>query len=144
MFIWDDGSLEILNVTRADEGRYTCFAENDRGKANSTGSLIVTGKELMKCFIQSNVSSAAGASNHLGDSSPLNSPDLQMSTVVELWPLSCVTAHELDPQSLPKGEGKRGLIENRCNETRVRLGLHPAQCNVFRGMEWVINVREFD
>eukprot|EP00064_Thunnus_orientalis_P007189 superscaffoldBa00000784_g7208 len=42
VFIWEDGSLEILNVTRADEGRYTCFAENDRGKANSTGSLLVT------------------------------------------------------------------------------------------------------
>nr|XP_061826414.1 contactin-1a-like isoform X3 [Nerophis lumbriciformis] len=42
VFIWDDGSLEILNVTRADEGRYTCFAQNDRGKANSTGSLSVT------------------------------------------------------------------------------------------------------
>ncbi|XP_072291729.1 contactin-1a-like [Eucyclogobius newberryi] len=42
VFIWEDGSLEILNVTRADEGRYTCFAENDRGKSNSTGSLLVT------------------------------------------------------------------------------------------------------
>lgn len=42
VFIWEDGSLEILNVTRADEGTYTCFAENDRGKANSTGSLLVT------------------------------------------------------------------------------------------------------
>lgn len=42
IFIWEDGSLEILNITRADEGRYTCFAENDRGKANSTGSLMVT------------------------------------------------------------------------------------------------------
>ncbi|KAM7002150.1 contactin-1a isoform 1-T4 [Tautogolabrus adspersus] len=42
VFIWEDGSLEILNVTQADEGRYTCFAENDRGKANSTGSLLVT------------------------------------------------------------------------------------------------------
>lgn len=42
VFILEDGSLEILNVTRADEGRYTCFAENDRGKANSTGSLLVT------------------------------------------------------------------------------------------------------
>ncbi|XP_068169089.1 contactin-1a-like isoform X1 [Antennarius striatus] len=42
VFVWEDGSLEILNVTRADEGRYTCFAENDRGKANSTGSLLVT------------------------------------------------------------------------------------------------------
>uniref|UniRef100_UPI003AACDCA7 contactin-1a-like n=1 Tax=Centroberyx gerrardi TaxID=166262 RepID=UPI003AACDCA7 len=42
VLIWEDGSLEILNVTRADEGRYTCFAENDRGKANSTGSLSIT------------------------------------------------------------------------------------------------------
>lgn len=44
VLIWEDGSLEIRNVTRDDEGRYTCFAENDRGKANSTGSLVVTGK----------------------------------------------------------------------------------------------------
>ncbi|XP_061629743.1 contactin-1a isoform X1 [Phyllopteryx taeniolatus] len=42
MFIWEDGSLEILNVTRTDEGRYTCFAHNNLGKANSTGSLTVT------------------------------------------------------------------------------------------------------
>ncbi|GAA6064922.1 contactin-1a, partial [Tachysurus ichikawai] len=42
IFIWEDGSLEIHNVTKSDEGRYTCFAENDRGKANSTGSLSVT------------------------------------------------------------------------------------------------------
>ncbi|KAJ8382833.1 hypothetical protein SKAU_G00036110 [Synaphobranchus kaupii] len=40
--IWYDGSLEILNVTKMDEGRYTCFAENEMGKANSTGSLSVT------------------------------------------------------------------------------------------------------
>ncbi|CAJ1056293.1 contactin-1a-like isoform X3 [Xyrichtys novacula] len=42
VFILEDGSLEILNVTRADEGRYTCFAQNDWGEANSTGSLVVT------------------------------------------------------------------------------------------------------
>ncbi|KAM9312647.1 contactin-1 [Gastrophryne carolinensis] len=40
--IWDDGSLEIINVTLLDEGSYTCFAENDRGKANSTGTVSVT------------------------------------------------------------------------------------------------------
>ncbi|KAI1883426.1 hypothetical protein AGOR_G00231310 [Albula goreensis] len=40
--IWQDGSLEILNATKMDEGRYTCFAENDRGKANSTGALTIT------------------------------------------------------------------------------------------------------
>uniref|UniRef100_A0A1A8NW40 Contactin 1 n=3 Tax=Nothobranchius pienaari TaxID=704102 RepID=A0A1A8NW40_9TELE len=42
VFIWEDGSLEILDVTQADAGRYTCFAENDLGKANSTRPLLVT------------------------------------------------------------------------------------------------------
>ncbi|XP_076862840.1 contactin 1b [Brachyhypopomus gauderio] len=42
MLIWDDGSLEILNVTKNDEGSYTCYAENDRGKDNSTGILSIT------------------------------------------------------------------------------------------------------
>ncbi|KAM4676290.1 contactin-1 [Discoglossus pictus] len=42
MSIWDDGSLEIINITKLDEGSYTCFVENDRGKANSTGTLSVT------------------------------------------------------------------------------------------------------
>ncbi|KAM4747400.1 contactin-1 [Rhinophrynus dorsalis] len=37
-----DGSLEIINITKLDEGSYTCFAENDRGKANNTGTLSVT------------------------------------------------------------------------------------------------------
>uniref|UniRef100_A0A3B3SFI3 Contactin 1b n=1 Tax=Paramormyrops kingsleyae TaxID=1676925 RepID=A0A3B3SFI3_9TELE len=41
--VWDDGSLEIFNATKADEGMYTCFAENDRGKGNSTGTLSITG-----------------------------------------------------------------------------------------------------
>ncbi|KAG9342245.1 hypothetical protein JZ751_016747 [Albula glossodonta] len=40
--IWYDGSLEIFNVTKMDEGPYTCFAENNRGKANSTGTLSIT------------------------------------------------------------------------------------------------------
>lgn len=43
--IWEDGSLEINNITRNDGGIYTCFAENNRGKANSTGTLVITGKE---------------------------------------------------------------------------------------------------
>ncbi|XP_007244394.3 contactin-1a [Astyanax mexicanus] len=42
IFIWEDGSLEIRNVTKSDEGKYTCFAENDKGRANSTGSFLVT------------------------------------------------------------------------------------------------------
>lgn len=42
IFIWEDGSLEILNVTRDDEGKYTCFAENNLGVDYSIGSLSVT------------------------------------------------------------------------------------------------------
>ncbi|XP_041837223.1 contactin-2 [Melanotaenia boesemani] len=36
-----DGVLWIHNISRADEGKYTCFAENNLGKANSTGHLSV-------------------------------------------------------------------------------------------------------
>ncbi|KAM8867926.1 LOW QUALITY PROTEIN: contactin-2 [Synchiropus picturatus] len=35
------GVLWIHNISRADEGKYTCFAENYLGKANSTGHLSV-------------------------------------------------------------------------------------------------------
>lgn len=38
-----DGILWIYNISRADEGKYTCFAENYLGKANSTGHLSVRG-----------------------------------------------------------------------------------------------------
>ncbi|KAK5601005.1 Contactin-2 [Crenichthys baileyi] len=38
-----DGTLWIYNISRADEGKYTCFAENYLGKANSTGHLSVRG-----------------------------------------------------------------------------------------------------
>uniref|UniRef100_A0A667Y345 Contactin 1b n=1 Tax=Myripristis murdjan TaxID=586833 RepID=A0A667Y345_9TELE len=40
--IMDDGTLEIRNATKYDEGVYTCFAQNDRGKANSSGILTIT------------------------------------------------------------------------------------------------------
>uniref|UniRef100_A0A670JC41 Contactin 1 n=1 Tax=Podarcis muralis TaxID=64176 RepID=A0A670JC41_PODMU len=40
--IWYDGSLEIINVTAADAGNYTCFVENNKGKANSTTTLLTT------------------------------------------------------------------------------------------------------
>lgn len=36
-----NGVLWIHNISRADEGKYTCFAENYLGKANSTGHLSV-------------------------------------------------------------------------------------------------------
>lgn len=36
-----DGTFTIRNISRSDEGRYTCFAENFMGKANSTGTLSV-------------------------------------------------------------------------------------------------------
>lgn len=40
--MWD-GTLEIKNSTENDAGLYSCFAENDRGKANSSGYLTITG-----------------------------------------------------------------------------------------------------
>ncbi|KAJ6659822.1 hypothetical protein lerEdw1_018277 [Lerista edwardsae] len=36
-----DGTLVIRNISKSDEGKYTCFAENFMGKANSTGILSV-------------------------------------------------------------------------------------------------------
>ena len=45
-----DGSLEILNATKNDEGVYTCLAENDRGKANSSGTLTITGVCVCVCL----------------------------------------------------------------------------------------------
>ncbi|XP_067863881.1 contactin-2 [Heptranchias perlo] len=41
MTITPDGTLRIWNISRADEGKYTCFAENFLGKANSTGIVSV-------------------------------------------------------------------------------------------------------
>ncbi|XP_061582530.1 contactin-2 [Cololabis saira] len=36
-----DGILWISNISRSDEGKYTCFAENYLGKANSTAHLSI-------------------------------------------------------------------------------------------------------
>lgn len=45
MTVTSDGTLIIRNISRSDEGKYTCFAENFMGKANSTGILSVRGKD---------------------------------------------------------------------------------------------------
>ncbi|XP_043572414.1 contactin-2 [Chiloscyllium plagiosum] len=39
--VFANGTLRIRNISRMDEGKYTCFAENSKGKANSTGIVSV-------------------------------------------------------------------------------------------------------
>ncbi|EGW09154.1 Contactin-6 [Cricetulus griseus] len=43
VFLLEDGSLKICNVTRSDAGSYTCVATNQFGNGKSSGSLIVKG-----------------------------------------------------------------------------------------------------
>ncbi|XP_040278114.1 contactin-2 [Bufo bufo] len=42
--VTSNGTLILKNISRADEGNYTCFAENIMGKSNSTGILSVRGE----------------------------------------------------------------------------------------------------
>ena len=44
--ITTDGTLILQNISKSDEGKYTCFAENFMGKANSTGILSVRGRDV--------------------------------------------------------------------------------------------------
>lgn len=49
--VLENGSLRISNVSRLDDGLYTCVARNQFGVASSAGSLLVKGKlDLMKRF----------------------------------------------------------------------------------------------
>ncbi|XP_036734112.2 contactin-6 isoform X2 [Manis pentadactyla] len=41
VFLLEDGSLRLYNVTRSDAGSYTCIATNQFGIAKNTGSLVV-------------------------------------------------------------------------------------------------------
>lgn len=44
-----DGSLRILNASKADEGRYVCQGENVFGSAEITASVFVKGKAQARC-----------------------------------------------------------------------------------------------
>lgn len=44
--IMDDGTLRITNISKADDGRYTCVARNHFGSSSSTGTLVVKGISL--------------------------------------------------------------------------------------------------
>lgn len=50
--VLDNGSLRISNVTRLDDGLYTCVARNQFGVASSAGSLLVKGKTFLFWLIQ--------------------------------------------------------------------------------------------
>lgn len=50
VFLSEDGSLKIYNVTRSDAGSYTCLATNQFGVAKNTGSLVVKGI-LLSSFV---------------------------------------------------------------------------------------------
>ncbi|MEQ2189927.1 hypothetical protein GOODEAATRI_030324, partial [Goodea atripinnis] len=39
--ILEDGTLRLTNISKSDEGSYTCVARNHFGAASSTGSLVV-------------------------------------------------------------------------------------------------------
>uniref|UniRef100_A0A8C2YNV9 Contactin 6 n=1 Tax=Chinchilla lanigera TaxID=34839 RepID=A0A8C2YNV9_CHILA len=47
VFLLEDGSLKIHNVTRSDAGQYTCVATNQFGIAKNTGSLIVKERTII-------------------------------------------------------------------------------------------------
>ncbi|XP_033612925.1 contactin-6 isoform X4 [Fukomys damarensis] len=47
VFLLEDGSLKIHNVTRSDAGPYTCIATNQLGIAKNTGSLIVKERTII-------------------------------------------------------------------------------------------------
>ncbi|XP_026302651.1 contactin-6 isoform X3 [Piliocolobus tephrosceles] len=47
IFLPEDGSLKIYNVTRSDAGSYTCIATNQFGTAKNTGSLIVKERTII-------------------------------------------------------------------------------------------------
>lgn len=58
MFLLEDGSLKIYNVTRSDAGSYTCIATNQFGTAKNAGSLIVKGITLSSFVLDEHCKSA--------------------------------------------------------------------------------------
>lgn len=43
LMILEDGTLRITNISKSDEGSYTCVARNHFGASSSTGALLVKG-----------------------------------------------------------------------------------------------------
>lgn len=43
----EDGTLRITNISKVDEGRYTCVARNHFGTSSSSGTLLVKGIHVL-------------------------------------------------------------------------------------------------
>ena len=71
-----DGTLIIRNVSRSDEGKYTCFAENFMGKANSTGTLSVRGEGCGLAAVRGSGSAGRPPSSPSGSCVPVFLPAL--------------------------------------------------------------------
>lgn len=55
----EDGTLRVTNITKLDEGRYTCVARNHFGASSSSGLLVVKGMDAtfgIQCLLNKSLS----------------------------------------------------------------------------------------